>query len=381
MGADFPDQHREWRSAAEAHQQQPRRGKRISGPRGRVAILLPFRLHGAPPIEPQAPRLRQSDVTIEKLASLLASAAPKGLLVVRDELAGWLLGMNAYNDAARAFWIEAYGGRPYRVERQKSPEPIIVPHLVTSVTGGTQPDKLAALFKDADDGLLARFCWFWPERVPFALARQAPATDWASEALDRLRLLELSPASPPETHLRPLMVPLTDDVLSDLQEFGREMQNRQEEAGGLMRSAYGKARGTALRVSLILEYLWWSARPGMTPPPVRIPSRAFLAAAGFVAEYLMPMAERVYGDAAAAPADHGAATLARWIRKARPAEVHVRTLQREVRLPGLDSADAIHAACAVLMEAGWLAAPVKAGAAHRSRQAYEVNPKLREAMQ
>ena len=73
--------------------------------------------------EPQAPRLRQNDVTIERVATLLANAAPKGLLVVRDEMVGWLAGMNQYHDAGRAFWIEAYGGRP-RVERQKHPPPI-----------------------------------------------------------------------------------------------------------------------------------------------------------------------------------------------------------------------------------------------------------------
>ena len=41
--------------------------------------------------EPLAPRLRVDDVTVEKVADLLARAAPKGLLMVRDELAGWLL--------------------------------------------------------------------------------------------------------------------------------------------------------------------------------------------------------------------------------------------------------------------------------------------------
>jgi Protein of unknown function (DUF3987) len=59
------------------------------------------------PEEPIAPRLVLSDITIERLATLLARAAPKGVLMTRDELAGWLLGMNAYNDGARGFWIEA----------------------------------------------------------------------------------------------------------------------------------------------------------------------------------------------------------------------------------------------------------------------------------
>ncbi len=79
--------------------------------------------------------MRQHDVTIEGVATPLANTAPKGLLIVRDELSGWLLGMTAYNDAGRAFYVEAYGGRPYRVERQKCPQPIEVLRLVVAVTG------------------------------------------------------------------------------------------------------------------------------------------------------------------------------------------------------------------------------------------------------
>lgn len=330
------------------------------------------------PDEPQTPRLRQTDVTIEKVAALLAGAAPKGLMIIRDELAGWLLGMNAYNDAGRTFWVEAYGGRPYRQERQKLAKQIDVPRLVVAVTGGTQPDKLAGLFKGADDGLLARFCWFWPEPIPFSLSCTPPATGWATEALDRLRLLDLAPGAPPDGGPAPVMVPLASEALPDMEAFGREMQQRKHVAGGLMRSAYAKARGTALRLSLVLEHLWWCARPGMEPPPATISHIGFAAAATLVADYLMTTAERVYGDAAAPRQDQDAATLARWIASTRPKEVHVRTLQRTVRLCGLTDAEAIRAACAVLVDAEWLRAPAKGGDAHRPRQAYAVNPKLWE---
>lgn len=86
----------------------------------------------------------------------------------------------------------------------------------------------------------------------------------------------------------------------------------------------------------------------------------------------MPMAERVFGDAATNKADRDAATLARWIIKTRPAEVHVRTIQREVRLPGLSDADAIRAAADLLVEAGWLLPP-KIGFARARKVAYAVN--------
>ena len=143
-----------------------------------------------------------------------------------------------------------------------------------------------------------------------------------------------------------------------------------------MVSAPGKARGTALRLSLVLEYLWWCGTPGISAPPTLISAKAFAAAATVVADYLMPMAERVYGDAAARPEDRNAATLARWIMKTRPADVHVRTLQREIRLPGLNTADAIHAAVRVLIEAGWLITPEGTGAAGRPKASYPINPAI-----
>jgi hypothetical protein len=150
------------------------------------------------------------------------------------------------------------------------------------------------------------------------------------------------------------------------------MQERQQTAGGLMRSAFGKARGLSLRVALAFEFLWWCGREGYAPPPTAISCAAFAAAAGFVADYLMPMAERVYGDAGASDSERRMATLARWILKTRAAEVHVRHLQRKVRLPGLRDAETIKTVCSGLVEAGWLTA-AKVSFPGR-RVAYPVNP-------
>jgi hypothetical protein len=310
-------------------------------------------------------------VTIERVASLLATTALKGLLIVRDELAGWICGMNAYNDSGRAFWIEAFGGRQYRVERQKNPEPIIVPHLAVAVSGGVQPERLTKILAEADDGLLSRILWCWPEPVPFALSHRPPRTDWAVEALDRLRLLDLRPGDPAE----PIPVPLGHEALAMLEKFGRDMQKRATSAGGLMRSALGKARGLALRLSLVLEFLWWCGEGGMAAPPTQIGLKAFAAAACLMTDYFVPMAERVFGDAGATEQDRNAATLARWIIEKKPAEVYVRNLLREVRLPGLTTAEKIHAAAKVLVEADWLCDPPK-GDGHRGRAAYAINPQV-----
>jgi hypothetical protein len=379
MAADFPDQLREWRAAAEVEAAKQETWKvevRAATKAGKSPPLAPLASQLA---EPQQPRLRQNDVTVEKVAELLGTAAPKGLLIVRDELAGWIGGMNAYNDAGRTFWVEAYGGRPYRVERKKHPEPIVVPRLAVAVHGGTQPDKLAALMRDADDGLLARMLWIWPTPISFRLGEAPTHLPWVIAALDRLRELDLHrQGEAPE----PVMVPLAKDARSLIEAFGREMQEWQTSAGGLLCSAYGKARGQALRLALVLEYMWWCGEDGMAPPPVEITARAFTAAAHLLTDYFMPMAERVYGDAAIPTADRNAATLARWIKSERPGEVYVRHLQREVRLPWLTTADAIHTAAAVLVEADWLVPPRPvAEFGRKRREAYAINPRLWEVIQ
>jgi hypothetical protein len=377
MQGNYPDRLAAWRAdseSAKARDEQWREDVKKANKTGNPPPAPPALLVDA---APQAPRLQQNDVTIERVATLLASAAPKGLLIVRDELAGWLQGMAAYSDAARPFWLEAYGGRPYRVERQKHPEPINVARNVVAVFGGTQPEKVAQLFEDADDGLLSRLLWAWPDAIPFRLGRKRPAVETAVSALDRLRCLELIPATNAEGTFNPVMVPLRTELLPVIEAFGRDMQTRQSEAAGLMRSALGKARGTVLRLSLVMEMLRWCIDPAGQPPPTEIGETALAAACDLVADYFLPMAERVYGDAAARPPSRNAATLAKWIQREKPTEVHVRTLQRDIRLPRLDTAEAIHEAAKILVDADWLRLPPKGGYQERARAAYAVNPALR----
>ena len=158
-------------------------------------------------------------------------------------------------------------------------------------------------------------------------------------------------------------------------EFGKEMEACLDRSGGLLRSAYGKARGAALRLSLVLEWLWCAGKADMSLPPDSVSKEAFAAGAALVEGYFMPMAERVFGDAGAADVEHRAATLARWILEERPREIHVRRMMREVRLPGLRSAEQIKAAAKMLVDADWLRAPV-IGFGAQSKVVYAVNPQL-----
>jgi hypothetical protein len=375
MIGDYPDRLRDWQAAVEFDKIAKKRWQDdLQKAHDAKKPLPPMPTPTVSEFPPEKPRLRQHDVTIEQVGVILAVAAPKGVVIVRDEIAGWLMGMNAYNPAGRQFWIEAYGGKHYRIERRKhGKEPIDIDRLVVAVYGGTQPERLSELTVGPNDGLFSRILWLWPDPIDFQLGKKPPGAAWAVEALDRLRELDLAPGNPPQ----PIFMPLEPEAQQMVEAFGQEMQARKRETVGLLNSAYGKARGDALRLSLVLEWLWFCSQPGMAMPPDVISRKALAAATLLVGEYFMPMAERVFGDAAALEFEREAATLTRWILKERPTEVHVRTLIREVRLPGLRSAGQIRKAADLLVEADWLRAPPKTIVGQpRSRVAYPVNPRL-----
>ena len=87
MLADFPDRLQLWRTGAEIAKALEETWKSEVRAAQKAGKEPPAPPTPAGP-EPQSPRLRQNDVTIERVATLLATAATKGLLIVRDELAG-----------------------------------------------------------------------------------------------------------------------------------------------------------------------------------------------------------------------------------------------------------------------------------------------------
>lgn len=116
-------------------------------------------------------RYYTQDATIEKLAVLLKEN-PRGLLVLRDELAGWLRSMDRPGrEGDREFYLEAWNGTGgFTVDRIERGT-LHVPALCLSVMGGIQPGKLRAYVTDAlregfrDDGLLQRVqVLVWPDR-------------------------------------------------------------------------------------------------------------------------------------------------------------------------------------------------------------------------
>lgn len=319
---------------------------------------------------PIRPRLAISDATVEMMAEIIAGQW-RGALQHRDELAGWLGNLDKYGGAGdRPFWLEAYGGRPYRQERKKNPIPIMVDHLSVGVLGGIQPDRVSSLMlRGDDDGLLARFIVVWPEPAP--LKRPSCRLDEITPAKAFSRLLKLEPSYNEFGEPRPYLVRFDEPACERLQALRAACREREGSTEAMMKSHIGKMPGLAVRLAVVLLYLDWAIGNDSASPGV-VGKAEMDRACRLIEDYLAPMAERTYGDAGAPSAERGARRIATIIREDGLAEIGSREIQRQ-RLAGLKEQKEIAAALALLIEAGWLRierAPTKG----RTRTVYAVNP-------
>ncbi len=322
--------------------------------------------------EPFSPRLAVADATVERLAVIL-SEQPRGTLLTRDELAGWLQGMTRYagGGSDRPFWLEAYGGRGHTVERMGRP-PVDVGLLSIGVVGGIQPDRLRSLLLQSDDdGLLARFLPLWPDPAPIRRPTGKPDTTFIEDAL--VRLHRLSMATSEQDELRPWFVPFSDAARDQLDQFRHHVRTWESNADGLLLSFIGKLPGLSVRLSLILTYLDWLAARG--DEPVEINAEAFKRAALFVEIYALPMARRAYADASLSKPERGARRLLGLIREQGWERFSSREVQRLDR-KGLTTAKEIKPALEVLIEADVIRGIECAGRSRGGRPAklFTVNP-------
>lgn len=323
--------------------------------------------------EPHVPRLIVNDGTIERLGDIL-SRQPRGTLQTRDELAGWMEGMQRYGGSSdRPFWLEAYGGRSFTVERMGRP-PLTIDRLTIGVLGGIQPDRLKSLlFKGDDDGLLARFLPIWPEPAPIEMPGRFLDADHFEKILEKLMSLEMVDAG--EGGPRPLMVYFSDAAKQAMLAFRHEVRAWEEMEEGLLLSFIGKLPGLAARLALVLAYLDWTASGG--DQPHELAAEPFTRAVDLVRGYFLPMARRAYADAALPKAERAARRLVGIIREHGWQSFSSREVQRLCR-KGLHDKQDLDTALKVLEEGDCIRKvehpPSRKGG--RPPRLYAVNPAL-----
>jgi Protein of unknown function (DUF3987) len=328
---------------------------------GRKAPDMPADAEVPEPFE--APRLFVSSATIEKLAKLLL-ARPQGTLHICDELAGLFLNLSRYSgDSDREFWLEAWNGNPYRVERMNR-LPVDVEHLLVGITGGFQPDKLSRSFEGDADGLSARFLFAWPAEAPYrpltnAVAEIEPEFENALTKLINLAEFE-------EGKLIIRYVTLAPDAVASFEEFRQLVHRKKDGIVGREREWWVKSPAHVLRLAGTLAYLDWAMESvsTATPAPITIEARFLAAAVRLVVDYFWPHARAALGQLGLTERHTKVRRVLRWLRAERGPEdeVSLQDIRRNALGQSVD-AEATTKLIDTLVRAGWLrqAPTVKTG--------------------
>ena len=219
---------------------------------------------GDPPTKPQPPialRCWCDDTTIEALAVLLQQNW-RGLLMVRDELAGWFGGFDRYaqgkgSDVAK--WLEMFGGRSAMVDRKTGDrKTIYIPRAAVSVTGGIQPATLQRALGRAyfENGLAARLLLAYPPQR---------AKRWTETEIGRAveeavatvfdRLYSLEPIMGPDGKLMPGTIPLSPAAKTVWVDFYNEHAQEHVGLSGELSAAWSKLEGYAARLALVAHFV------------------------------------------------------------------------------------------------------------------------------
>ncbi|MHB1422806.1 MAG: DUF3987 domain-containing protein [Gemmataceae bacterium] len=212
---------------------------------------------GAKPERPVLGRCIVSDTTIEKLGEILEEN-PRGLLVARDELSGWIGSFTKYKGRASGSdvpnWLELHRAGTVMIDRKSGERrTLFIKRAAASVTGGIQPGVLSkSLTGDLlDSGLAARLLLSWPprQRKSWSEVEVDPATEKIyHDLLDNLLALNFDQH---EGHPVPRVLRLSDEAKQVWVDFYNCWAKEQSAVEGELAAAFSKLEAYAARFALL----------------------------------------------------------------------------------------------------------------------------------
>jgi hypothetical protein len=224
--------------------------------------------------KPVPRRIIVEDTTMEACKLILA-ANPRGLLMVLDELAILIGGMNQYkagkgND--QPMLLKVFSGEPITADRvlNEFNEPTRVPHPSLSIVGNCTPDKFREMFGGCvKDGFLDRWLICFPDRRPkLKSSERRPVSNEAIEGWAAIvRALWNRQMNTETGKACPHVIHPTDKGRA---EFDRLYDEHADEMNSAdfpedLHGPWGKLETYAGRFWLILTLLWHAADPTADP--------------------------------------------------------------------------------------------------------------------
>jgi DNA polymerase I-like protein with 3'-5' exonuclease and polymerase domains len=210
------------------------------------------------PVAPKLARVLCSDVTIEKLAGLLDDN-PRGLLLYRDEIAGWLDSFTKYKGSSGASdepnWLQMFRADFLCYDRKTGEKTtVFIPHAAVSIVGTIQPAVLKRKMAKGlfESGLPARILLAMPPRTPMEYVDEViepELRDRVKASLDKL--YDLQSGTNDLGDPQAMIVKLNPQASEHWKAFVNAWGQRQFEADGEVAAALSKLEGYAGRIALL----------------------------------------------------------------------------------------------------------------------------------
>jgi hypothetical protein len=299
------------------------------------------------------------------------------MLVTLDELAGLFLNLSRYSGGTdKEFWLEAWNGNPYRVERVNR-SPVDLEHLLVGLVGGFQPDKLVKSLDGDADGIYARILFSWPTEAPYR-----PLTDAVNEIdpdLENILTKLINLAEFEEGNLIVRHAVLAHDAKEVFEQFRQLVHRKKDGLDGREREWWVKTPAHVLRLAGTLAYLDWAMQSvgTTTPGPEMIEVRFMAAAVRLVTEYFWPHARAALRQIGLTERHAKARKVLRWLRVERgPGDaVSVEDIRVDALGRTMDAAGAQELIDA-LVKAHWLRKVPTASTGGRPLHRWKINPRL-----
>ncbi len=216
------------------------------------------------PTKPEPSRLITTDPTTEAI-TLLLSHNPRGLLLCRDELSGWLNSFNCYRGGRGSdisCWDEMYRGKMMIVDRKTGDKTIHCDHASVCVTGTIQPRVLRRVLTQEyfEAGLSARLLLAMPpgRRKRWTDSELSEETELVYDHIVG-NLLTLQHNVESSGHTSAVDTPFTPDALKLFIEFFDQHAVVQEQtADDDLAAAFAKLEAVAARLALIFHFVRWA---------------------------------------------------------------------------------------------------------------------------
>jgi DNA polymerase I-like protein with 3'-5' exonuclease and polymerase domains len=286
---------------------------------------------GEAPDKPIFRRVVASDTTVEKLAEILEDN-PRGTLVARDELAGWLGSFCRYKGKGGGSdlpnWLEMHRAGTVIVDRKTGERRhYFIPRAAVSVTGGIQPGVFArALTQEfLDAGLAARLLPANPPKVEKRWS-DADIPLEVEQAYQRVidRLLALEFDHDQEGEERPHALKLSPEAKAAWVRFYNEWAREQAAAEGELAAAFSKLEAYAARFALIHHVVERVARGEDDKVPI---VRHSIEAGETLCRWFAAEARRIYSTLSETQEERDTRRLVEFVR-ARRGKITARALQK-----------------------------------------------------